>query len=139
MVVLIAMARGASFVDGYQRRVIDDELDALFPQLPAILLDGPKGVGKTATATQRCVSVRRLDVAAEARVVEADPGVIAADPTPLLIDEWQRVPGTFDAVRRLALLLPLNRALHYCYPAPFRPPALRSCAAWRARLLECAV
>ncbi len=46
----------------YQRRIVDDELDELFPQLPAILLDGPKGVGKTSTAEQRCVTVRRLDV-----------------------------------------------------------------------------
>ena len=27
--------------------------------------------------------------------------MIAADPTPLLVDECQRVPGTFDAMRRL--------------------------------------
>jgi predicted AAA+ superfamily ATPase len=95
------MPHAVSFLSGYRRRVIDDELDALFPQLPAILIDGPKGVGKTATASQRCLRVRRLDVEAEAQVVQADPGVIAADPTPLLIDEWQRVPGTFDVVRRL--------------------------------------
>ena len=95
------MPQSRTFGGTYQRRVIDDELDELFPQLPAILLDGAKGVGKTATASPRCLSVRRLDVAAEARVVEADPAVIAADPKPLLIDEWQRVPGTFDAVRRL--------------------------------------
>ncbi|HMU81159.1 MAG TPA: AAA family ATPase, partial [Microthrixaceae bacterium] len=53
----------------YQRRIIDDELDELFTQLPAILLDGPKGVGKTSTAEQRCVTVRRLDVEAERQVV----------------------------------------------------------------------
>lgn len=27
--------------------------------------------------------------------------MLASDPTPLLLDEWQRVPGTFDVVRRL--------------------------------------
>jgi uncharacterized protein len=88
-------------IDTYRPRVVDDELDALFPHLPAILLDGPKGVGKTATAIRRCATVRRLDQEAEARIVRADPTVIAADPTPLLVDEWQRVPGTFDQVRRL--------------------------------------
>ena len=95
------MVRTVSFIGSYQRRVIDDELDMLFPQLPAILIDGPRGVGKTATASQRCVSVRRLDVEAEARVLQADPTLIAADPTPLLVDEWQRIPTTFDVVRRL--------------------------------------
>jgi len=31
----------------YQRRLIDGVLDELFEELPAILLDGPKAVGKT--------------------------------------------------------------------------------------------
>jgi predicted AAA+ superfamily ATPase len=90
-----------SFAESYQRRVIDAELDELLPQLPAVLIDGPKGVGKTETATQRCASVRRLDIEAEARVVQADPMVLATDDRPVLIDEWQRVPAVFDTVRRL--------------------------------------
>lgn len=85
----------------YQRRVVDSDLDELFPQLPAILLDGAKAVGKTATATQRVRSQRRLDLPAEAAVVAADPQVIALDRKPLLLDEWQRVPAVFDVVRRL--------------------------------------
>lgn len=94
------MANRVDFLGAYVRRVIDDEIDELFAQLPALLLDGPKGVGKTATATQRCRSVRRLDVASEREIVEADPVIIGRDPAPLLIDEWQRVPAVFDAVRR---------------------------------------
>ena len=34
-------------------RVIDSELDALFPDLSAIALEGAKGVGKTETAMRR--------------------------------------------------------------------------------------
>lgn len=94
------MSDPISFTGAYQRRIVDDELDELVPQLPAILLDGPRGVGKTTTAVQRSVTVRRLDVDAERTVVEADPTVIRSDPTPLLIDEWQRVPAVWDAVRR---------------------------------------
>lgn len=85
----------------YVRRVIDEELDELLPELPAVLLDGPKGVGKTATAERRCATVRRLDVAAERLIVEADPFLVGSDDPPVLIDEWQWVPGVFDAVRRL--------------------------------------
>ena len=33
----------------YPERVIDKELDELLPELPAIPLDSPKGVGKTET------------------------------------------------------------------------------------------
>ena len=85
----------------YQRRIVDDELDELFVQLSAILLDGPKAVGKTTTALQRCQIIRRLDRAAERAVIEADPRVIANDPQPILIDEWQRVPEIWDTVRGL--------------------------------------
>lgn len=91
---------GVSFLEGYVRRLVDDELDALLAQLPAVLLDGPKGVGKTATALERCATVRRLDRRAEREVVEADPEVIVDDPTPVLVDEWHRVPDVWDAVRR---------------------------------------
>lgn len=94
------MANRVDFLGAYVRRIIDDEIDELFGQLPALLLDGPKGVGKTATATQRCRSIRRLDVASEREIVEADPAIIGRDAAPLLIDEWQRVPAVFDAVRR---------------------------------------
>ena len=89
------------FMGTYVRRVVDDDLDELVEELPAILLDGPKGVGKTETALQRCRSVRRLDVAAERAVVEADPSVVGLDDPPVLIDEWEHVPAVFDAVRRL--------------------------------------
>ncbi len=65
------------------------------------MIDGPKGVGKTATASQRCATARYLDDASQAQVVEASPGVISEDDAPVLIDEWQRVPAVFDAVRRL--------------------------------------
>ena len=34
----------------HRRRIVDDELDVLLG-LPAIAVEGPKGVGKTATAT----------------------------------------------------------------------------------------
>lgn len=85
----------------YVPRIVDGELDALFGELPAILLDGPKAVGKTATAARRCATIRRLDDAVVADLVHADPRVIADDNSPVLLDEWQRVPAVWDAVRRL--------------------------------------
>lgn len=96
-----ATASKTSFTGPYKRRVIDEELDDLFDQLPAILLDGPKGVGKTATALQRCKGVRRLDQGADRTLIGSDPYVIGGDPRPTLVDEWQRVPPVFDTVRRL--------------------------------------
>jgi hypothetical protein len=83
------------------RRIIDDELDALFPHLPASLIDGPKGVGKTERASQRCRTIRRLDTDPDRAVVAADPTVVAEDAAPVLLDEWQRIPSVWDSVRHL--------------------------------------
>lgn len=84
----------------YTRRIIDDELDALFGQIPAIAIDGPKAVGKTTTAEQRAVGLLRLDAKPNREAVHADPGVLLRRPRPLLIDEWQKVPEVWDVVRR---------------------------------------
>jgi predicted AAA+ superfamily ATPase len=84
----------------YQTRVVDQELDTLLSVLPAVLIEGPKGVGKTATAQQRAVSSVYLDDAAQRAIAEADPKVLLQRDRPILIDEWQRVPPVWDAVRR---------------------------------------
>lgn len=84
----------------YLRRVVDDELDELFAELPAIALDGPKGVGKTSTAQERARSVARLDLLSVRSGVAADPAVLLSRQRPLLVDEWQKVPETWDVVRR---------------------------------------
>lgn len=84
----------------YTHRVIDDELDELLPGLPAISLEGAKGVGKTATAVQRAKTVRRLDDDAERTIAAADPTLAISGDAPVLIDEWQRLPAMWDAVRR---------------------------------------
>ena len=94
------MPPARNFSGTYLRRSVDTELDDLFSQLPAVLLDGPKGVGKTATALRRVRTVRRLDVPSERTVIQADPDLVALDKPPVLIDEWQRVPEVWDAVRR---------------------------------------
>lgn len=84
----------------YQRRIIDDELDELFNDLPAVAIEGPKAVGKTATALQRARTVHRLDDPAQASLAKADPSRLVAGATPILIDEWQRLPEVWDVVRR---------------------------------------
>ena len=89
-----------SGLSSYQRRIIDDDLDELLTELPALALDGPKGVGKTRTALQRAHTVHRLDDPAELAVATADPARLLEGPRPVLIDEWQRLPETWDLVRR---------------------------------------
>lgn len=84
----------------YVRRIVDEELDVLLPALPAISLEGARGVGKTSTALQRARTARRMDQPAERAVVYGDLNRLITGPTPILIDEWQRVPESWDTVRR---------------------------------------
>jgi predicted AAA+ superfamily ATPase len=79
---------------------VDDEIDVLFSDLAAISLEGAKAVGKTATASQRARTVYRLDDEDQRAVVEADPARLLEGDRPVLIDEWQRVPASWDLVRR---------------------------------------
>ncbi|WP_448062548.1 ATP-binding protein [Cellulomonas hominis] len=85
--------------DGYRRRIVDDQLDFLVANLFAIAIDGPKAVGKTATAEQRAATVHRLDTD-PIDLIEADPSRLTAAPEPILIDEWQHWPRSWDLVRR---------------------------------------
>ncbi len=84
----------------YVRRVVDDELDELMAGLAAMVLEGPKAVGKTATASRRARTIVGLDDPGQLAVVAADPSLALRGEPPVLIDEWQRVPETWDVVRR---------------------------------------
>lgn len=84
----------------YRRRLIDDELDVLLPGLAAIALDGPKGVGKTATASRRAATVVAMDSSETLQIIEAAPEGVTQARRPLLIDEWQRHPPLWDVIRR---------------------------------------
>ncbi len=87
-------------VAGYRRRTVDDELDELFEGgAAAIALAGAKAVGKSATAAERATAVFALDDAAVRAVVESDPEQLRTGGC-VLIDEWQRVPESWDIVRR---------------------------------------
>jgi uncharacterized protein len=84
----------------YQPRIVDGEFDELLAGLPAISIEGPKAVGKTVTAVRRAATAHRLDDAAERLILEADTSRLVEGERPILIDEWQRVPESFDRVRR---------------------------------------
>ena len=87
-------------MSGYRRRVVDNELDELMTGVAAIAIEGPRGVGKTRTALGRAATSYRLDDPAVRAVIEADPKRVTAGSRPILIDEWQALPETWDLVRR---------------------------------------
>ena len=85
----------------YVPRIADGQLTDRLAALGAVVIEGPKACGKTATARRRAASEVLLDVDVEAmRAVAVDPRLVLDGPSPRLIDEWQREPRVWDAVRR---------------------------------------
>ncbi len=85
----------------YVTRLVDPLIDALLAEVPAIMLVGPRAVGKTTTASSFASTVVRLDREAEAVAFRADPdAALRGLPEPVLLDEWQAVPGVLGAVKR---------------------------------------
>ena len=88
-------------MERYVARIADTQLADRLTALGAVVIEGPKACGKTATARQLAASEVLLDVDADAaRAASIDPGLILTGPVPRLLDEWQREPRLWDAVRR---------------------------------------
>jgi predicted AAA+ superfamily ATPase len=85
----------------YQPRIVDNELAARLSAVGAVVIEGPKACGKTATARQIAASEVLLDVDVNARqAITVDPALVLDGPTPRLIDEWQIEPTVWNHVRR---------------------------------------
>lgn len=82
-------------------RLAGPRLDAALDGLGAVLIEGVKGCGKTHLARRRAASEILLDqVPDPGQVLAVNPGLLLDGATPRLIDEWQREPRVWDAVRR---------------------------------------
>lgn len=85
----------------YRPRVIDGELPRSLTIAGAVILEGPRGCGKTSTALQYSRSAVFLDTDANARALaELAPDALLEGDTPRLIDEWQNAPEVWNQVRR---------------------------------------
>ena len=85
----------------YRRRIVDAELAERLGATGAVLIEGPRGCGKTETARRTARSEVRLDVDDEARAAGlVAPQVLLTGEHPRLIDEWQLVPAVWNHVRR---------------------------------------
>jgi predicted AAA+ superfamily ATPase len=88
---------------GYRSRLIDDEVALVLKTFGAVSIEGPKYCGKTWTSLNHANSVTYIADPAggfsnRARA-ELDPTLVLEGEAPHLIDEWQEVPGIWDAVR----------------------------------------
>ena len=73
-------------LSGYRPRVVDGELRELLADLPAVAIEGPKGVGKTATAEHFGATIHRLDDPAVAEVIRAQSIRLITGAAPIVID-----------------------------------------------------
>lgn len=95
------MSDGTQERAAYRPRLVDERLDELLAQLPALMVIGPRAVGKTTTTGRRAATSVRLDVEGQAAAFRADPdAALRGLREPVLLDEWQAVPGVLGAVRR---------------------------------------
>lgn len=85
----------------YLPRLADALLTNQLSAIGAVLIEGVKGCGKTSTARQLAASEVLLDIDPEAeRRALLDPRLLLDGASPRLLDEWQRTPRIWDAVRR---------------------------------------
>ena len=97
----------SSDLASYRPRLADRELLERLAAASAVLIEGPKACGKTATARRIARSEVFLDIDHNARQAAAiDPDMILAGDAPRLLDEWQFVPEIWNHVRRAADLQP---------------------------------
>lgn len=85
----------------YLPRIADQELASRLQAMGAVLIEGPKACGKTATASRVAKTIIRFDEDPVSRSqVSLDPRALFSGEPPILFDEWQLEPDIWNRVRR---------------------------------------
>lgn len=89
--------------EGYNPRLIDEQISRYLKVFGALSIDGPKWTGKTWTSLNHANSVFYVQDPANGysnrRLAALDPGSALEGVFPHAIDEWQVVPEIWDSVR----------------------------------------
>ena len=84
----------------YRARLADGIVAGALATFGAVIVEGPRAVGKTTTGLHLAASSVRLDASPElAALAETSPSVVLAGAVPRLVDEWQLAPVLWNAVR----------------------------------------
>lgn len=96
-----SIAAGYADATTYRPRLADSELQDCLAAAGAVLIEGAKGCGKTATARRAARSEVFLDADPNvAQAMAVDPAIVLAGERPRLLDEWQTFPDLWNYVRR---------------------------------------
>lgn len=75
-------------MEGYLPRIAEEKIAKALAQFPIVMIEGPRGAGKTTTASLFAKSIVRLPQ--DLGSLRSDPeGFLALLQPPILIDEWQ--------------------------------------------------
>jgi len=84
----------------YDPRLIDALIERKLRSAGAVVLRGPRAVGKTTTALYHAASSVRLDQRRDLiDAAELTPATLLAGPVPRLVDEWQLAPSIWNSIR----------------------------------------
>ena len=85
---------------GSRRRLVDAQIADSLDSFGAVILQGPRAVGKTTTGLRLAASSVRLDESPDTlELARLAPKSLLAGEAPRLIDEWQLAPTLWNAVR----------------------------------------
>lgn len=84
----------------YRARMVDRDIAETLAHPGAILLEGARACGKSATGHHHARSAIQLDLEPQAvQLAEVDPALLLRGEKPRLIDEWQLAPHIWNQVR----------------------------------------
>lgn len=84
----------------YRTRSLDSTLTRYMDAFGGVLIEGPKGCGKTSTGLQRAASSIRLDSSPQlVELASLNPSALLTGEAPRLIDEWQLAPELWNLIR----------------------------------------
>lgn len=84
----------------YINRLVDKKIEDYLSIFGAVSIEGPKWCGKTWASLNHANSVVFLDDEETRQKAELSLDLILNDKSPELIDEWNLIPKTWDAIRR---------------------------------------
>ena len=93
------MEKSVLVPDGYLPRIADDQIERYLRVFGAVEVAGPKWCGKTWSSLAHASSVVYVDEGSNTSLARADPFIMLEGARPHVIDEWQRAPAIWNAVR----------------------------------------
>lgn len=81
-------------------RLVEKRLNELLETSPAVLIEGPRAVGKTTLARGVAATYLNLELPALRKLAQDQPDELLVSEEPIFVDEWHLAPEVIGGVRR---------------------------------------